>query len=99
MAARSGPIYAVVHGAADADPQIAALRKELDRQRLVGAGLLAETVAARLGVTSVDDIRDTLWVLMSPLQYTLIVQELGRPASYYRDWMAQALRALLPRLG
>ena len=45
VAERSYPIYAVVFGAADADPQIAALLAELDRQRLVGTGLLAATVA------------------------------------------------------
>ena len=32
-------------GAADGDPQIAALLAELDRQRLAGAGLIAATVA------------------------------------------------------
>ena len=98
VAERSYPIYAVVHGAADADRQIAALLHELDRQRLAGAGLLAATVADRLGTDRVDDIRDSLWVLMSPLQYGLIVRDRGRPPAYYRDWMAQALRALLPPL-
>src|SRR5690349_7439635 len=43
VAERAIPIYAVVHGAADSDPQIAALLLELDRQRLAGAGLLAAT--------------------------------------------------------
>jgi len=99
VAERSYPIYAVVHGAADADPQIAALLAELDNQRLIGAGLLAATVAERLGTDRVDDIRDSLWVLMSPLQYGLIVRDRGRPRTYYRDWMAHALRALLPPLG
>jgi AcrR family transcriptional regulator len=99
VAERSTPIYVVVQGAADSDPQIAALLEELDEQRLAGAGLLASTVADRLGVEEVDDIRDSLWVLMSPLQYTLIVSGLRRPVAYYRDWMAQALRALLPPLG
>ena len=99
VAERSYPIYAVVHGAADADPQIAALLAELDNQRLIGAGLLAATVAERLGTDRVDDIRDSLWVLMSPLQYGLIVRDRGRPRTYYRDWMAHALRALLPPQG
>ena len=98
VAERSYPIYAVVHGAADADPQIAALLRELDRQRLTGAGLLAATVADRLGTDRVDEIRDSLWVLMSPLQYGLIVRDRGRSIGYYRNWMAHALRALLPPL-
>ena len=98
VAERSYPIYAVVHGAADSDAEIAALLHELDRQRLVGAELLAVTVAERLGTDRVDEIRDSLWVLMSPLQYGLIVRDRGRPVSYYRAWMARALHALLPPL-
>lgn len=94
VAPRAYPIYAVVHGAADGDPQIAALLRELDRQRLVGAELLAATVADRLGRDDVTDIRDALWTLMSPLQYGMIVHDRGRPVSWYRDWMARMLRAL-----
>jgi AcrR family transcriptional regulator len=95
VAERAYPIYAVLSAAADSDPQIAALLRELDRQRLVGAGLLAATVAERLGTTDVDEIRDSLWVLQSPLQYGLIVRDRGRPVGWYRDWMARALRAML----
>jgi AcrR family transcriptional regulator len=95
VAERAYPIYAVLSAAADSDPQIAALLRELDRQRLVGAGLLAATIAERLGTTDVDEIRDSLWVLQSPLQYGLIVRERGRPIGWYRDWMARALRAML----
>ena len=94
VAERSAAIYAVVHGAADADPQIAALLRELDRQRLAGAELLAATLADRRGGGDVAELRDALWVLMSPLQYTMIVRDRGRPPSWYRDWAARALRTL-----
>jgi len=94
VAERSSAIYAVVHGAADGDPQIAALLAELDRQRLAGAGLIAATVADRLGGGQVEEIRDRLWVLMSPLQYLMIVRDLGRPVTWYRDWVARQLRTL-----
>jgi AcrR family transcriptional regulator len=94
VAERSSAIYGVVHGAADGDPQIAALLAELDRQRLVGAGRLAETVADRLGGGDVDEIRDRLWVLMSPLLYLMIVRDRGRPVTWYRDWVARTLRTL-----
>jgi AcrR family transcriptional regulator len=94
VAGRAYPIYAVVHGAADSDPQIAALLHELDRQRLTGAGLLAETIADRLGRDDVDEIRDALYVLQSPLQYGLIVRDLGRPAAWYREWVARHLHTL-----
>ena len=94
VAPRAYPIYAVVHGAADGDAQIAALLRELDAQRLVGAELLAATVADRRGGGDVTEIRDALWALMSPLQYGMIVHDRGRPVSWYRDWMARMLRAL-----
>ncbi|MEV6489322.1 helix-turn-helix domain-containing protein [Actinoplanes sp. NPDC051633] len=95
VAERSYPIYAVVFGAADADPQIAALLAELDRQRLVGAALLAETVVARAGRGDVDEVRDRLWVLMSPLQFGLVVRDRGRPVAWYRTWTAALLRTLV----
>jgi AcrR family transcriptional regulator len=94
VAGRAYPIYAVVHGAADSDPQIAALLRELDRQRLAGAGMLAATLADRLGRDDVEEIRDALYVLQSPLQYGLIVRDLGRPPGWYRDWVARQLHAL-----
>ncbi len=98
VAQRAYPIWAVVHGAADGDPQIAALFADLERQRLAGAGLLAATVADRLGTTDTDRIRDSLWVLQSPLQYGYLVRDRGWPVDAYREWMARALRALLPPL-
>jgi AcrR family transcriptional regulator len=94
VAERAYPIYAVVHGAADGDPQIAALLHELDRQRLAGAELLAATLADRLGRDDVDEVRDTLWPLMSPLLFGMIVRDRGRPVSWYRDWVARMLRTL-----
>jgi AcrR family transcriptional regulator len=94
VAERSYPIYAVVHGAADSDPEIAALLRELNQQRLAGATLLAETMADRLGRPDVEDLRDSLYVLQSPLQYGLIVHDRNRPLPWYRDWMARHLHAL-----
>ena len=94
VAERSAAIYGVVHGAADGDPQIAALLTELDRQRLAGAGMLAATLADRLGGGDAEEIRDRLWVLMSPLQFLMIVRDRGRPVAWYRDWVARSLRTL-----
>jgi AcrR family transcriptional regulator len=97
VATRAFPIYAVAYAAADADPQVAALVADLDRQRLTGAAAIAATVADRQGVTDprrVDDLRDTIWVLNSPLQYRLMVQQRGWPIERYRDWIATALVAL-----
>jgi AcrR family transcriptional regulator len=99
---RSYAMVAVVHRAADADPQIARLEQRLEAQRLTGAGYLADTVADRLRVTDptlVAEMRDTIWVLASPLQYGLLVHERGWSVPRYRDWLARALSALVPPVG
>ncbi len=101
VAQRAYPIWAVVQGAADGDPEIAALFGELERQRLTGAELLARTVADRLGAAEDGEdatVRDSLWVLQSPYQWGLLVVGRGWSPAAYRDWMARALRALLPPL-
>lgn len=92
VGAAAGPVLA--GAGADGDPEITALLRELDRQRLAGATLLAETVADRLGRTDLDDLRDSLYVLQSPLQYGLIVRDRNRPVRWYRDWVARGLHAL-----
>jgi AcrR family transcriptional regulator len=97
VADRAYPIYAVAHAAADADPQIAALVADLDRQRLTGAGYIATTVAAKRGdadLSRIGYLRDTIWTLNSPLLYGLLVHQRGWPVEAYRDWIATALTAL-----
>ncbi|BCB73782.1 TetR family transcriptional regulator [Phytohabitans flavus] len=94
---RAYPIYAVAHAAADADPEIADLVADLDRQRLTGAGYIATAVAAKRGdadLSRVGYLRDTIWALNSPLLYGLLVQQRGWPVAAYRDWVATALVAL-----
>ena len=81
---RAVAIYNVVHRAADSDPQIAALERDLDQQRLTGVGYMADSFARLLGVTdpaAVRQIRDTLWVLGAPLQYGLLVHDRGSDRS------------------
>lgn len=91
------PIYAVVHAAADADPEIAALARTLDEQRLTGAALLATTVLDRLGIDDPGrhaEVRDTIWTLNSPLLYGLLVTGRGWSTERYGRWVARALVAL-----
>jgi AcrR family transcriptional regulator len=91
------PVYAVVHAAADADPEIAALARTLDEQRLAGATMLAATVVDRLGDPDPErlaQVRDTIWTLNSPLLYGLLVTERGWPVPRYESWIARALVTL-----
>jgi AcrR family transcriptional regulator len=96
-APRVCPIYAVVTGAADADPEIAQLARTLDEQRLTGATRLAATVMQRLGDDDPDraaEVRDTIWTLNSPLLYDLLVVQRGWSTQRYGQWIARALTAL-----
>ncbi|MBL7495797.1 TetR/AcrR family transcriptional regulator [Frankia sp. CNm7] len=97
VAARANPLFEVVHAAADADPEIAALAAELDRQRLAGTSIIAASVADRLGVggdpVAVERIRDTIWTMFSPQVYGLLVVRRGWPPEAYRAWVVRAAAA------
>ena len=97
-APRVAPLYAVLHAAADADPEIARLAATLDAQRLEGATRLAEVVLDRLGDTEPDrlaEVRDTIWTLNSPLLFGLLVTQRGWSPERYGAWIARALTALV----
>lgn len=97
VAARANPLFEVVHAAADADPEIAALAEELERQRLTGTGIIAAAFAERLGVgddpRAVERIRDTIWTVFSPQVYGLLVVRRGWSPEAYRAWVVRAASA------
>jgi AcrR family transcriptional regulator len=95
---RAYPIFAVVHAAADAEPEIAALVRTIDGQRLVGATMLARTVLDRLGDDDPDrlaEVRDSIWALNSIAMYGLLVAERGWTLDRYREWVRRALHAVV----
>lgn len=92
------PLYAVLHAAADADPELARIARTLDDQRLVGATRLAEVVLERLGGSDPErlaQVRDTIWTFNSPQLYTLLVTQRGWTPQRYGQWVARALTALV----
>jgi AcrR family transcriptional regulator len=96
---RAYAVYNVVHRAADSEPEIAALERDLDQQRLTGVGYMTDTFARLLRVTDPTvqtRVRDTLWVLGSPLQYGLLVHDRGWSVGAYQTWIEQALLSLVP---
>ena len=97
-APRVAPMYAVLHAAADADPELARLAATLDEQRLAGATRLAGIVLDRLGDPDPErlaQVRDTIWTLNSPLLYGLLVTQRGWSPEQYGAWVARALTALV----
>lgn len=100
IAQRAFPLLSALRRAADVDPQAGELARDLEHQRLTGAGIVAATVADRLGTAAADDverIRDTLWTIFSPDVYGLLVRERGWSHDAYREWVTDAaLGALTP---
>jgi AcrR family transcriptional regulator len=90
------PISMIMHGAADADPEIAALAQEHDRQRLRGAEMLADVVMERLGSEDrdlFDQLRDLIWMTNAPQTFDLLVRRRGWSPERYGDWAARTLIA------
>jgi len=89
VVARGTALAEVVYAAADADPEVAALAVELDRQRLTGTGIIAAPVADRLGVgddpVAVERIRDTMSSPMSSGSITVSPAAMRRSASRAAD--------------
>jgi AcrR family transcriptional regulator len=78
IAPRACPISLVAYAASDADPEIAALAASLDEQRLRGSEAIARAVVKRTGDASrLEEIRDAIWTLNSPLVYRLLVDQRG----------------------
>jgi AcrR family transcriptional regulator len=98
--ARFGPLFRVSVAAAAADPELAAVWKELEGVRLWGseqfARLLASRNALRPGV-SVEQARDVLWTINSHAVHDLLVVERGWSPERYRDWLTETLIAALLR--
>jgi AcrR family transcriptional regulator len=92
---RSGPLYRVLAGAAEGDPDLRAVLNDLEARRLHGLGGLAAQLAEsgdlRLEL-SVEDARDLIWTLCSTSVHDLLVRERSWTSERYRDWLADALK-------
>lgn len=92
---RSGPLYRVLVGAANSDPELAEVLDALEARRLHGLGGLAAQLAESRALRSdlsVDDARDIIWTLCSTAVHDLLVRQRGWAANDYRDWLAAALK-------
>jgi AcrR family transcriptional regulator len=97
-AERAYPIFTVLHAAADAEPEIAALVRLIDAQRLAGATMLARTLLARLGQDDPDRlaaVRDTIWAFNALSMYGMLVVQRGWSLERYREWLRKALHAVV----
>jgi AcrR family transcriptional regulator len=92
---RSGPLYRVLVGAANSDPELAEVLDALDARRLHGLGGLAAQLAESRALRSdlsVDAAQDIIWTLCSTAVHDLLVRQRGWAADDYRHWLAAALK-------
>jgi AcrR family transcriptional regulator len=98
LAARAAPIYDVMVRAADAEPELAQLVDDFERQRLRAATMIAEAVAQRGGLPSgrsVADARDTVWMLNAPELYVTLTRKRRWSTRRYVAWAADTLVKLV----
>jgi AcrR family transcriptional regulator len=98
IARRAAPIYSVLVRAADAEPELAALLKDLEQQRLRAATRLAEAVRDRAGLPprrSLNDARDTIWICNVPELYIMLTRSRRWSTRRYVEWARDALIKLV----
>jgi AcrR family transcriptional regulator len=98
VARRAAPIYDVLVRAADAEPDLADLLADFERQRLRAATMVAEGVAQRGGLApglSVRTARDIVWVLNAPELYVTLTRRRRWSRQRYVDWSRNALIKML----
>ena len=96
--ARAGTLMLVIRDGARTDPVLRDVWDTALAQRLTGMSLLAQHVADSGAVRtggSVAPARDTLWTLISPELYELLVVTRGWSLPDYRDWITRAMVAEL----
>ena len=93
--ARTGPIHAVIRGAADGEAVAVTLRERLRRNRVDSVTALARRYldgALRSGVT-VEDAGQRYAALASPELFSLVTVEFGWSPRRYQEWVTRLLDA------
>lgn len=91
---RGADVYAIVRGAATADPEFAAIMRRRDSQHYAAMRTVAESLAADRALApglTTDEAADVLWALSGPEMYRLIVVERGWSGATYERWLASSL--------
>jgi AcrR family transcriptional regulator len=92
------PIFEILRTASAAEPEAAAVFREMDHYRLENMYVYAEWIAER-GSLRVDVRRagEIMWALASPDVGRMLCDELGWTQAQHAEWLADALiRTLLP---
>jgi AcrR family transcriptional regulator len=98
LASRAGPIYSVLVAAADAEPELAALKKTFESQRLRAAGQIADAVRKLGGLPkgrTVDEARDVIWLCNAPEVYSILTGGRGWSTKRYVAWARNSMIQLV----
>ncbi len=97
---RIASLYAVMAGAAGADPEIAAMYRRQQRARHEDQHRLARSLsqrgALRAGLSE-DRATDILWTLANPQTHRALIGERGWGSEEYERWLAHLLACALLR--
>lgn len=87
-ARRIAPFQLMVQSAAGADPAAAAMLEEMDRQRLVGIGVMAAEAAItdQLAVPEAE-CRDVIWSMTDGMLWHRLVNERGWSNHRFAEWL------------
>ncbi len=100
---RSADVAAIMQGAATADPEIAAMIRQLAEGRLRDTKTIAAALAGKGALASevsVEQAADIIWALGSHDLYRMFVSERGWTPQQYEKWLAASLiHDLLERHG
>jgi AcrR family transcriptional regulator len=95
---RVGPLTAVLAGAAQAEPDLAGLLREIHTRRRSNLRTLVEALMANGPLlVDADTAADTVWALASPELHRLLTKTRGWSRARYSGWLAETLAATLLR--
>lgn len=99
LGSRAGPLAAALVAAArSGEPELADFVATIDRERLIGAGYIADRLAeldALAPGVSRRSARDVVWMSISSDVYRMLVLERGWSERAYERWLARSLTAAL----
>jgi hypothetical protein len=92
---RLAGIHEVVRGAAQADPEVAELWKNINRGRRSGADTIVADVKKRERLRAglrPDTAADLVWMLNDPGNYHMLVNGRGWTRKQFETWLGESLQ-------
>jgi AcrR family transcriptional regulator len=96
IAGRLAPVLSIIQQAAPAEPELAALWRQIADRRAANMRLFAADLAAVAPLrVDPDDAADIIWATNAPELYQLLVNQRGWSPERYEDFLADTWRRLL----